>query len=203
MREAVVWNDEGNFSSLRNWWENKQVGEEQVFPPCWTWSSFYSAENKLGTNLLTFVFVWWLWEKILMYLNYICALHKPKYISGGFDWPTHGKLQWVPTSLVTKVFTTTAWAEVSPRLPLGNEGTPSMWGCVWQHCGKTFGCCSLAFCQCVPEEDLCITGGTGKVEPVCWPLERGGEGLSLARVMSQERLGYSGTKYVAVQGNEL
>lgn len=37
------------------------------------------------------------------------------------------------------------------------------------------------FCQCVSEEDLCIAGGTGKVEPAFWPLERGG-GSQLGKI---------------------
>lgn len=72
-----------------------------------------------------------------------------------------------------------------------------LWECVWLLVSDLLPVC--------PEGDLCITGETGKVELICWPLERGvcgGVCLSLARSMLQERLGCSGSVYVAVQGNE-
>lgn len=51
-------------------------------------SPFTERGNKLGANLLSFVFVWWLWEKILIiYLNYLCAHCQPEQTCGGL-WQT-------------------------------------------------------------------------------------------------------------------
>lgn len=187
---GLEWGGQSSPSPRPIWWG-------AGLQPCWAWFSFSWEENKLGTNLLSVVFVQWLWENTLMYLNHIYALHKPKH-PGGFAWPKFGKVQWAPTSLFTEVCSTPAWAEVSLWLPLCKEGTPSVWECVWQCVGVCLAV-GLRPSASMSQKRTCASLWDRKSRTL-WK-EVGGV-LSLARSMLQERLGCNGSEYVAVQGNE-
>lgn len=130
----------------------------------------------IRSRSLQFLCVWWLWAKMVIYLNYICAVRQPEH-SWGWFWQSCTHI-WKHNGHQPLLLLRSALQLIEQKFPLGHL-------CVLplcrQQCGNVSGCWSLTFCQCVPEGGSCVTEGAEKSELVCWSLERGG-GAQLGKV---------------------